>query len=219
MSDATTWRSTWRNWMYTLFHAPRGTVGRPESAQVWDADYRADRWSKLDGAPQLGHYAVIAAYVGHFFPDRPRILDVGCGHGRLLQLLKLRPFGAYLGFDLSEQAVRRAALDAPPNARFETGDMESWTSTEQFDVVLISDSLQYTRRPLEVLERYRALLAPEGRRIVCLAQGSLNWGIERELRRRFAVECSTLVRNEAGEAWDVKVLDGGNSSRGCRTDV
>jgi SAM-dependent methyltransferase len=208
MSEAITWRSSWRNWMYTLFHAPRGTIGRPESPAVWDADYHAGRWEVLDSAAQIAHYAVIAAYVGHFFPEPPRILDVGCGHGRLYQLLKLRPFASYVGFDLSDEAVRRAAQDAPANARFETGDMEQWTSTEQFDVVLISDSLQYTRKPLEVLDRYRALLAPGGRRIVCLAQGSLNWGIERELRRRCPVECSTLVRNEGGHEWDVKVLDG-----------
>jgi SAM-dependent methyltransferase len=214
MSESISWRSTWRNWIYTLLHAPRGTVGRPESAAVWDADYHAGRWSKLDSPAQLAHYAVIAGYVAHFFPDRPRILDVGCGHGRLFDLLKLRPFGAYLGFDLSEEAVRRAAVDAPENARFEAGDMEQWTSPEQFDVVLISDSLQYTRRPLEVLDRYRSLLSPGGRRIVCLAQGSLNWGIERELRRRFPVERSTLVRNEEGEAWDVKVLDGPAAATG-----
>lgn len=82
----------------------------PERAERadWESSYAAGAWDRLRGAEQLAHYSQIVGYCTHFKPGGS-VLDVGCGEGLVQE--KLRPYGysRYVGLDLADAAIRRAA--------------------------------------------------------------------------------------------------------------
>jgi 2-polyprenyl-3-methyl-5-hydroxy-6-metoxy-1,4-benzoquinol methylase len=197
---------------YTLFRAPFG-VGRSIPEARWDEEYRQGSWERLDSAAQLAHYAVIAGYVDHFLEPGMSVLDVGCGHGRLYHFLRPLKPARYLGLDISSEAIGRAQSMGEPGVRFEVADFQTWSSADGFDAVIFNESIYYAPEPLIHLERYQQTIAPSGIMILSVAQSSLNWGVSRQIRRRFPARHATQLRNELGDAWEVSVLRAVESSK------
>jgi len=84
-----------------LIDGPRG-LGQPVPAEVFDRDYAAGRWDLLFADEETPRNRTVADLIAGVAPQ-PTVLDVGCGSGRLAQLLTpVRP-ARYLGMDLSAQ--------------------------------------------------------------------------------------------------------------------
>jgi len=93
--------------------------------------------------------------------DRPAVVDLGCGDGRLTALAHER-LGARstLGIDSSE-----SMLGGAPEAgglRFELGDIGRWTDPGRYDVVLANASLHWVPDHGDVLSRWAGSLAGGG---------------------------------------------------------
>jgi SAM-dependent methyltransferase len=76
-------------------------------------------------------------------PENTRVMEIGCGTGRLLAGLK-PSFG--LGLDLSSNMIEgaRERHQDQPNLRFESGAVETFTwDGEPFDYIVMSDLLAY----------------------------------------------------------------------------
>ena len=89
-----------------------------------------------------------------------RVLDAGCGYGRIAPLV-CPHVAEYVGVDFSHRAIDEAREHAPDNARFVVGDVVDFTD-EPFDVILmvgVASSVSY--RP-EVVEHLRSLLSDDG---------------------------------------------------------
>jgi len=65
--------------------------------------------------------------------DRPSVMDLGCGYGRVAKQFHDNGF-EYLGIDVSPVAVARAQTEHP-NVEFEVRDLLTWTPEQKFDVV------------------------------------------------------------------------------------
>ena len=68
--------------------------------ETWNREYRRGDWDLLDSDDQLAHNLIVLGQVMNA-SKRTRILEVGCGSGRLLQLLQRIGFERYLGIDIS----------------------------------------------------------------------------------------------------------------------
>lgn len=102
----------------------------------------------------------IRAKLGSLLEPHHRVLDAGCGYGRIVPMI-CPHVSEYVGVDFSEKAIDAARATAPDNARFIVGDILDVTDTG-FDVIVmvgLASSLSY--RP-EVIEHCRSLLAPGG---------------------------------------------------------
>jgi hypothetical protein len=205
--SADTWSRKLRRHAYTVWRAPRG-IGRPQAAAEWDREYGDGTWRLLDSTEQIGHYALIAAYVSQLFVSSPpSIVDVGCGHGRLYHFLRRSPYRNYVGLDLSATAIAEAAATSScENARFEVADFTTWKPAGRHDVIIFNESIYYARDPIAQLERYAEHLSNGGVFVLSIMQSSMNAGIARRIRNRFPIlHCST-IRNEHGETWQVLVI-------------
>ena len=119
---------------------------QPVSVNQWDAEYSdGDYTERLDTITHVAHHAVILGYLS-YGAKAPRVLDIGCGHGRLLQLLAGLGFSEYVGVDWSAEGIERARSLLVPHTRFEAADMNDWDTTERFDAIVLNNCLSYARR-------------------------------------------------------------------------
>jgi trans-aconitate 2-methyltransferase len=96
-----------------------------------------------------------------------RVVDLGCGPGELTARAADR-LGAtdVLGIDNSPAMLRSAVAHASGRVRFESGDIATWTSAGDVDVVIAAASLQWVPDHRAVLARWAAALAPGGQLLV-----------------------------------------------------
>ncbi|MEO6098299.1 MAG: metalloregulator ArsR/SmtB family transcription factor [Fibrobacteria bacterium] len=103
-----------------------------------------------------------------------RIVDLGCGNGRLAILLS-QAGNTVTGVDTSEEQIRlareNAALHPNPVAggipEFRNAPMESTGLPDaSFDAVILSQSLHHAAKPKEALAESFRLLAPGGRIVI-----------------------------------------------------
>jgi 2-polyprenyl-3-methyl-5-hydroxy-6-metoxy-1,4-benzoquinol methylase len=118
--------------------------------------------------------------------DQRRVLDIGCGPGYVLSLLKARGF-ACTGIDFNPEVVQQANDRFQVNAH--VGRIEDLGAFQgEFDVVLLVHVLEHVDDPMTLLGHCRRLLARGGLLFLDLPN-----------RTRFALNRS-LTRGELDEA-------------------
>jgi trans-aconitate methyltransferase len=97
-----------------------------------------------------------------------RILDVGCGDGKVTAELATRvPNGSVLGIDVSPDMIEFARMMFPPSAHpnlsFRYGDAAKLTFRNEFDVVVAFASLHWVKDLPITLRSIKQSLTPGGR--------------------------------------------------------
>jgi SAM-dependent methyltransferase len=123
---------------------------------------------------------VLSSLFEHILPLAPgltqrleagiRVLDVGCGSGRAVNMLAARfPASEFLGYDLSEEAVAAGRDEAQrqglQNARFvacDLSDFADFAEPEAFDFVTTFDAVHDQARPASVLKGIQRTLKGDG---------------------------------------------------------
>ena len=119
-------------------------------------------------AKRLGRYDVSrdqAASIARLLPPKsfPRVIDIGCGVGRLSKELAAVGYDV-TGIDLSEDQIL-SARETASNVRFEVGDMAD-PPKGPFDIAVnMYSSFGYMETPdgdLDCLRQWHAILRPGG---------------------------------------------------------
>ena len=110
------------------------------------------------------HRALVELTVSHPLGD---LLDIGCGHGRILKLLASRAHRA-VGGDIDSEARKLARtellLAGTPNTTLRQGDMVSLPFADnEFDTVILDDVLGNAQDPAAAIAEAKRLLGPGGR--------------------------------------------------------
>lgn len=94
--------------------------------------------------------------------DKPRLVDLGCGDGRLTAALQDK-IGAetVLGIDFSPDMLNLASTISKPNLRFEQYDIAEWKGSNQ-DIIFANASLQWVPNHDLIFQNLRDSLAPKG---------------------------------------------------------
>jgi len=93
-----------------------------------------------------------------------RMLDVGCGSGRVcIAFAKAFPKAAIFGIDPDAESIGRARQAASGlGIRFEAITTDKFQGGTGFDLVTICDCIHDLAEPVKTLKEIRALLKPEG---------------------------------------------------------
>lgn len=135
----------------------------------WDDEWRSGLLSKLERFYRrlvLTDHVRFITQVAQATPSKSeaRILDVGCGPGTLLSLLKRMGFQV-AGVDLSARAAEIALREHGINV--EVGQLEKLSfPADSFDVVLLLHTLEHVPNPRELLGEVLRILKPQGRAVV-----------------------------------------------------
>jgi len=105
-----------------------------------------------------------------------RILDIGCGDGRIsAHLARLVPEGSVVGLDSSADMIcyARSAFSGIHSLSFQLGDASSLPFEEEFDLAVSFACLHWIADQLPVLEGVRRSLVPGGRFVMqCGGRGN-----------------------------------------------
>lgn len=124
------------------------------------------------GDERMLHKALVDLTVAAPLGD---LLDVGCGHGRILKLLASRAQRA-VGVDIDSDARRLARaellLAGSANCSLRQGDMYSLPFDDhEFDTIILDDVLEDADRPTDVIDEALRLLSEGGRLLLLEAVG------------------------------------------------
>ena len=147
MSTAKTFQDKWHNDPDLAF---RQTNTRGSDIQEWIL-----RRNGFGSPEKLAEYLV----------DRPRILDAGCGNGRVTALLvSLAPASSQVvGVDLTAWDVAARNLEGMPNVAFYEGDLLGDLGVRgPFDFIYCQEVLHHTGDASRAFANVAGLLAPNG---------------------------------------------------------
>jgi SAM-dependent methyltransferase len=100
--------------------------------------------------------------IGEYTPNG-RLLDVGCGHGLLLDQAKKRGYDT-MGLELSSANAAHARENLGLDVR-EVG-LEDFTDPQGFDVVVLADVIEHLSDPVSAIDHCKRLVAPGG--VLCI---------------------------------------------------
>ena len=109
-----------------------------------------------------------------------RVLDVGCGRGRIMiRLAELYPRSSFVGMDLSKEAIQAGVNEASAkgleNLEFAATDLSDFhekAEPESFDFITTFDAVHDQARPLNVLRGIHRALRRDGVYIMQDIKGS-----------------------------------------------
>lgn len=180
-------------------------------ADAWDEQYRSGKWDYLRALEQVPRYAVLAAWISSF--DRPvRIIDIGCGEGRLLEFIGKEAVASYEGLDFSIVAIERARTrwSSHEGCQFRVKDANGIVleDLEDGDVVVFNEVLYCLADPVGILHR-----ALNGSRTALLSVTDMHRDTAILLFRVYhtelveSISCSDLRRSKT---WILGMFRGGS---------
>jgi SAM-dependent methyltransferase len=122
----------------------------------------------------------------------PRVLDVGCGSGRIGEFVLDAAAGSYLGIDFSEPmlTLARERLERfGDRVQLLEGDFHDTPLEGQFDVVLALGLFDYLAQPQRTIARIAEVCAPEGSVVGSFPAWSWVKGPIRKLRYEWIGDC------------------------------
>lgn len=127
---------------------------------LWNTEFSKGQWNCLDGTSGDCLYPCLEKYL-----NRGSILDLGCGSGSTGNEISENSYSEYVGVDISDVAVGRAEKKTEENGRasknhYFQSEIFSYVPTQQFDVILLRDSIYYVphTKIKVMLERYSNFL-------------------------------------------------------------
>jgi SAM-dependent methyltransferase len=134
-----------------------------------------------------------------------RILDVGCGAGLFFDALQ--QFGHIEGIESDRIAVEQSGRW---RGRIHLGDIETFSSSGAFDLVLMLDVLEHVDEPASMLRHAGRLLAPSGQLLVTVPAFDALWTRHDELnghvKRYTAGELRRLMNGASLEVTGTRYL-------------
>lgn len=139
----------------------------------WNHQYGKGLWDGLKALNEVARFSVIVGYVKYLKPYQagqgPEILEIGCGEGLLQQRLQSQNYTRFVGLDISDLAIQKAAADAGDNkCTYLVADMDVYEPTGQFDLIIFNEVIYYSKHPLETLQRLATYLKPDGLLLVTI---------------------------------------------------
>lgn len=193
-----------RHLKYRFVLAPLGH-GKPVPATAMDQEYKSGAWDHLFGPTEEARHRMLVELI-HAQKERIRLLDLGCGGGRLAAMVDATRLDGYLGVDISGEAIARARRLNLPHGNFQLGSFEQWRPSSHYDVITFNECLGYAAVPLKTALDFSKHLAPGGRLIVSHFRWGNHAAIWRRLATAFDFTDTREVAGVDGKIWDIRVL-------------
>jgi SAM-dependent methyltransferase len=117
----------------------------PESIKrlIWNNEYSGEKWNFADSTVGDCVYSHLERHTA-----KGSILDLGCGTGNTATEIDASAYSIYVGVDISENCLNKAARRSKEKGRaeknhFVRGDFLNYVPAQQFDVILFRESMYH----------------------------------------------------------------------------
>ena len=141
--------------------------GVPYSAFPRFQEVMADEGGKILDSALIGHIVPLVPGLDSLLREGIEVLDVGCGSGRAILLLaEAYPESSFAGYDISEEGIASAALEAQrrglSNVRFAVKDVAGLDEPGRYGLITAFDAIHDQAHPATVLHAIAKSLKPGG---------------------------------------------------------
>ena len=147
--------------------------------RLWDNEFSGTKWNFIDNTVGDCVYPYLEKYARN-----GNILDLGCGPGNTANELAASVYQSYIGVDISEAALAKAAKRSQENGRagknsFVNCDFLKYDPTREFDIILFRESMYHIPygQVLPILKKFSKNLKSTGVFIVRLYAGDYRPGV------------------------------------------
>ncbi|MES2516753.1 MAG: methyltransferase domain-containing protein [Bacteroidota bacterium] len=170
----------------------------------WNYKYARGDWEGLKN-PTLNNRLIPASDFLQSLKPNAIILEIGCGEGVFQQILKDESYQFFEGTDISDWAINHALKYENEKTVFFAGDMETYLpQKEQYDAIVITDSIYYSKKPLNLLVRYEKYLKEDGIFIITMNDYKHSNEVWTTIEKRYLPSAQRTETNEFG-TWVCKV--------------
>lgn len=198
-------KRVWNFFYYRFVHAPRGG-GKPVPVDALNEEYRSGNWDHFFGPSEQARHEILVELIYAHGGQKPDLLDLGCGSGRLAAMLDPQRMGEHLGVDLSTEGLARASALNLSHARFEQGNFEEWRPAKSYDVVTFNECIGYAVHPASTASTFARFIKPGGVMIISHFRYGNHVAVWKSIEEHFSVVDARTAANDRGQVWDLKVL-------------
>lgn len=172
----------------------------------WNYKYAKGDWEGLKN-PELNNRLLPAIEFLKTLKPKAEVLEIGCGEGVFQQMLGNENYQYFEGTDISDWAIQQAQQFADDKTFFWTGDMEVYQPCkEKYDAVVITDSVYYSKKPLQLLQRYENYLKLDGIFIITMNNYKHSERVWLEIEMAYQPNSQRTESNKFG-TWVCKVYE------------
>lgn len=176
----------------------------PASKETWDFQYGDGQWEYMRHLDECARYSAIVGYFQYLKPGGA-ILDIGCGEGILNERLR-RTYSRYVGVDISKSAIEKCARGGS-RSEYVAADATEYVPQGLFDAIVFNEVLYYFEEPLEVLDRYRLNLKPDGIFILSFyALSRRSAAVWKKVRSRYHLLHEVKISTVSEKTWICDVV-------------
>ncbi len=170
----------------------------------WNYKYAKGDWEGLKN-PALNNRLLPAIHYIKSLKPQADILEIGCGEGVFQQMLGVDNYQSFEGTDISDWAINQAQAFANAQTVFIAADMEIYLPQKpKYDVIVITDSVYYSAKPLQLLKRYQSYLQPDGIFIITMNAYKHSDKVWQKIEEHYRPRYQEVVANTFGK-WTCKV--------------
>lgn len=145
---------------YDAYEAFYDMAGESKAFRMFCKDAFGEDFSQ-DGFSDIHQIDMILPYIP--VDGRAKILDIGCGNGKMLGYLQSKTDAFICGFDYSGHAIKTAQKRYPANSEFREGCIgETEYPEESFDVIISMDTMYFAKDMVQFVAQIKRWLKPNG---------------------------------------------------------
>ena len=171
----------------------------------WNYQYGIGQWDSLKDSRERERQELVKAYFIKY-AEGGSLLEIGAGDGILPELVfQKKHYSTYVGTDVADIVMDKANVRIGDDRhKFMFGDMNNWTITEKFDVVLFNECINYAENLDKTFKDAFKNLKDGGVFIVSMHEHKRSPEIWAAFERNFTILEQKLVQNDYSK-WMVKV--------------
>lgn len=144
-----------------------------QSEKKWDKEWTSGAWEYQEKVPvERSRIAVIGGVLVQMYAPNANstVLEIGCGEGAVSDFLTVNQRAAYVGVDISKEAIAIAKSKRQSTGmRFVHAAAHKFQPSAKFDIIIFSEMLYYTEYE-KIMDQYSTYLNPTGIVIISIYQ-------------------------------------------------
>ena len=141
----------------------------PNTRDYWNERFRSEGYARIEDKK----YGLLRREILRFIPANSRVLDLGCGTGRFMELLTSQKSCQCSGLDISDVSIELVRQKGFEGFLSKLPHLPTGIVNRRFDVCVLIETLEHLTHPERTLKIVAGLLKPSGLLIISVPDGCM----------------------------------------------